>query len=104
MKLSEDLQISITVAVTEANRLGHEYAGLEHLLYALTLDDETARVLRHSGAKIERLKARLFTYLTDELDSVEGGEEDDEFYEARPSMAFHRVMARAQAKHYLGLS
>ena len=96
MKLSEDLQISITVAVSEANRLGHEYAGLEHLLYALTLDDETARVLKHSGAKIERLKARLYKYLTEELDSVDG-EPDDEFYEARPSMAFHRVMARAQA-------
>ena len=96
MKLSEDLQISITVAVSEANRLGHEYAGLEHLLYALTLDDETCRVLKHAGAKIERLKARLYNYLTEELDSVEG-EEDDEFYEARPSMAFHRVMARAQA-------
>ena len=96
MKLSEDLQISITVAVSEANRMGHEYATLEHLLYALTLDDETARVLRHSGARIERLKARLFTYLTDELGAVERKEEDA-FFEARPSMAFHRVLARAQA-------
>ena len=43
MKLSDDLQISLTVAVYEAGRLGHEYAGLEHLLYALTLDDDTAR-------------------------------------------------------------
>ena len=56
MKLSDDLQISLTVAVSEAGRLGHEYAGLEHLLYALTFDDETAEVLRHAGADIDRVR------------------------------------------------
>ena len=54
MKLSDDLQISLTVAVSEAGRLGHEYAGLEHLLYALTFDDETAEVLKHAGADIDQ--------------------------------------------------
>ncbi|MEM8933364.1 MAG: Clp protease N-terminal domain-containing protein, partial [Acidobacteriota bacterium] len=93
MKLSDDLQISIQVAMSEAHRLRHEYAGLEHLLYALVLDDETALILRHAGADIERLKGRLYHYLNDELDSVD----EDEFFETRPSMAFHRVMARAQA-------
>ena len=53
MKISQDLQISLTVAMTEADRLRHEYAGLEHLLYALTLDQETAAVLRHSGISME---------------------------------------------------
>ena len=96
MRLSEDLQISITVAMTEAARMRHEYATLEHVLYALTLDDETSRVLRHAGARVERLKARLYHYLTQELDPVDDGT-DDELFEPRPSMAFHRVMARAQA-------
>ena len=93
MKLSEDLQISIQVAMSEAHRLRHEYAGLEHLLYALVLDDETARVLKHAGADLERLKGRLYHYLHEELDQI--AEED--YFEPRPSMAFHRVMARAQA-------
>ena len=55
MKISDDLQISLSVAVSEAGRLGHEYAGLEHLLYALTFDSETAKVLKHSGADLDRV-------------------------------------------------
>ncbi len=94
MKISQDLQISLTVAMTEADRLRHEYAGLEHLLYALTLDQETAAVLRHSGADVERLKQRLEGYLTGELESI-----DDEaiWIEPRLSLGFQRVLARAQA-------
>ncbi|MCE7938528.1 MAG: hypothetical protein DYG90_08110, partial [Chloroflexi bacterium CFX6] len=49
MKLSEDLQICVSVALTEAGRRGHAHAGIEHLLYALLLDEPTAAVLRHAG-------------------------------------------------------
>ena len=69
MKLSDDLQISLTVAISEAGRLGHEYAGLEHLLYALTLDDDTAEVLKHAGADINQVRETLTEYLSDELES-----------------------------------
>ena len=94
MKISQDLQISLTVAMTEADRLRHEYAGLEHLLYALTLDQETAAILRHSGADVDRLKKRLETYLSEELESVEA---DAAWLEPRLSLGFQRVLARAQA-------
>ena len=94
MKISQDLQISLTVAMTEADRLRHEYAGLEHLLYALTLDQETAAILRHSGADVERLKKRLEGYLSEELESIEAGET---WIEPRLSIGFQRVLARAQA-------
>ena len=94
MKISQDLQISLTVAMTEADRLRHEYAGLEHLLYALVLDQETAAILRHSGADVERLKKRLEGYLNDEVDSVEDGAT---WIEPRLSLGFQRVLARAQA-------
>ena len=65
MQLSDDLQISVSVALTEAGRRRHEFAGLEHLLLALTLDAQTAEVLRHSGADLDRLKAELESYLDD---------------------------------------
>ncbi|MEM8962945.1 MAG: ATP-dependent Clp protease ATP-binding subunit ClpA [Acidobacteriota bacterium] len=90
MKLSEDLQICLTVAINEAGRRGHEYAGLEHLLYALLLDEETASALQNAGADLDRLKGRLETYLRDELDA-----DRDQLLEPRPSMAFRRVIARA---------
>ncbi len=94
MKISQNLQISLTVAMTEADRLRHEYASLEHLLYALTLDDATSLVLRHSGADVDRLKKRLEGYLSEEVDSVEA---EETWIEPRLSLAFQRVLARAQA-------
>ena len=36
--------------MTEADRLRHEYAGLEHLLYALSLDEATAAAEAMAGA------------------------------------------------------
>ncbi|HEX6201880.1 MAG TPA: AAA family ATPase, partial [Thermoanaerobaculia bacterium] len=95
MKLSQDVQISLTVAVSEAGRLGHEYAGTEHLLHALTLDDETARVLRHAGADPERLRRRLEEYLTEAL---EREDEDGRVLEPRLSLALQRTLARAAAQ------
>ena len=66
MRLSQDLEIALTVAVTEAGRLGHEYAGPEHLLYALTFDEATGKVLRHAGADLDLLRRRLGDRLEEE--------------------------------------
>ena len=91
MKLSQDVQISLTVAVSEAGRRGHEYAGTEHLLHALTLDDETARVLRHAGADVDGLRHRLDRHLRDELEPAPA----DQPLEPRLSLALQRLLARA---------
>ena len=93
MRLSQDLRISISVALSEAARLRHEYASLEHLLYALTMDEETARVLRHAGANVTRLKKRLVEYLEEEVEGVDDGG----LVEPRPSLGFQRVLALAGA-------
>ncbi len=93
VKFSEDLQICLTVAVTEAAHLRHEYAGLEHLLYALTLDAATAEVLRQSGADVSALKKRLQDFLHDEVETTGGGLLE----EPKVSLGFQRVLARAQA-------
>lgn len=98
MKLSTDLEISITVALSEAARLGHEYAGLEHLLYALALDEETGEVLRYAGTDLDVLKKRLVQFLEEELERREDRREDDLFqFEPKISLGFQRVLARAQA-------
>src|SRR6185369_4662473 len=94
MKLSRDLQISLTVAVNEAGRLGHEYAGLEHILYALTFDEETAKVLRNAGADLRQLKDRLEEYFAEALESLEA-EEDEEELQPRLSLGAQRALSRA---------
>jgi len=90
MRLSQDVQITLTVAVSEAARLGHEYAGTEHLLYSLALDAEVARVLKHAGADVPRLKEDLATYLEEEFPRG-----NEALLEPRLSLALQRVLARA---------
>jgi len=95
MKLSRELQISLSAALMEAAHRGHEYAGLEHLLYALLQDRVTARVLRRAGVNLESLCSRLEHFLEDELDRVP---DDDERGEPSTTLAFQRVLARAVAQ------
>ena len=93
MRLSEDLQISLTVAISEAGRLGHEYAGLEHLLYALTFDDDTAAVLKHAGADVDRVREDLLEYLSDELEKL-----DDDDLQPRLTLGVQRVLSMAATR------
>ncbi len=93
MKISDDLHISLTVAVSEAGRMGHEYAGLEHLLYALTFDDETAEVLKHAGADLDRVRETLTEYLSEELESL--GDNDRQ---PRLTLGVQRVLSLAAAR------
>jgi len=94
MRLSRELQISLSAALMEAAHRGHEYAGLEHLLYALIQDDLTARVLRRSGADLPSLQSRLERFLDDELDRMP----EEERGEPSTTLAFQRVLARAVAQ------
>ncbi len=93
MRLSQDLQISLSLAMSEAGRLGHEYAGIEHLLYALTFDDEASGVLRHAGADVQRVQRLLADYLAEEIEGIEA--EEDEEIEPRLSLAAQRTITRA---------
>ncbi|HEV7517470.1 MAG TPA: AAA family ATPase [Thermoanaerobaculia bacterium] len=95
MKLSQDLQISLTVAVSEAGRLGHEYTGLEHVLYALTFDDETAKVLEHAGANVKKVRDELAHYLEDELEPANKRKRNRE---PRLTLGVQRALGLAAAK------
>jgi ATP-dependent Clp protease ATP-binding subunit ClpA len=92
MDLSDDLEICISVALSEASRLGHGHATVEHLLQALTLDEAAADVLRHAGADLDRLKADLERYLREELRGSAG------MVASAPSLGFRRAVSAAA--HY----
>ena len=91
MKLSQDLQISLNVAMQEAAHRQHEFTGVEHLLYALLHDEETAGLIRHAGGKVEQLKEELDKYLTEEVETMSG----TQLSAPSPSMGFQRVIQRA---------
>ncbi|MCH9652031.1 MAG: AAA family ATPase [Deltaproteobacteria bacterium] len=94
MKISADLQVSLSLALAEASHRGHEFSGLEHLLYALTLETGTARVLHHAGADLKTLKQRLETFLDEECESLPEEARTD----PRPTLGFQRAVARAAAQ------
>jgi ATP-dependent Clp protease ATP-binding subunit ClpA len=96
VKLSADAQISLSVAMAEAERLGHEYSGVEHLLYALTFDEESASILRHAGADVDRLRGDLAAYLEEELKPARPGRGRAE--SPRLSIALQRGLTWAGAK------
>ncbi|HEV7586751.1 MAG TPA: AAA family ATPase, partial [Longimicrobium sp.] len=88
--LRPELEISLHLAVLEAARRGHAYAGLEHLLFALLHDDATAATVSAAGADVESLKRRVDRFLADlkrafttPLDT------------ASPTLAFRRVVQEA---------
>lgn len=93
MKLSPDLQIAINVALLEAQRRGHEFAGLEHLLFALLHDPATASIVQACGASPEKLKHLLARHIEETIEKLPPSE--DEKPSVGPTRAFQRVVNRA---------
>ena len=61
--LSRNLEQSLHRALAQASERNHEYATLEHLLLALTEDQDAVAVLRACGVDIEKLRRDISEYL-----------------------------------------
>ena len=88
--LSTEVEIAIRLAMSDAHQRGHEYATVEHLLFALLHDDDTVEVLRHCGAQVDKLKDKCASFFEQELEELQ-----EEELETRPSVGFQRVIQRA---------
>ncbi|MEX2647508.1 MAG: AAA family ATPase, partial [Alphaproteobacteria bacterium] len=90
--LSSNLEQSLHRALGNANKRRHEYATLEHLLLALTEDQDAVAVLRACGVDINVLRRDLEEFLDNELGGlvVASGR-----VEAKPTAGFQRVLHRA---------
>lgn len=89
--LSRSLEKTLRRALALANARQHEYATLEHLLMALSDDEDAAAVLRACAVDVDRLRVNLTDFLDHELTSlaVEG------VVDAKPTAGFQRVIQRA---------
>jgi ATP-dependent Clp protease ATP-binding subunit ClpA len=88
---SRSLEQSLHRALALANERHHEYATLEHLLLALTDDQDAAAVMRACNVDLERLKRSLVDYIDGELDNLVMDAADD----SKPTAGFQRVIQRA---------
>jgi len=89
--LSRNLEESLHRAIALASERRHEYATLEHLLFALTEDRDSVAVLRACGVDIEKLQKELSEYLDGELDMLVASLVED----PKPTAGFQRVLQRA---------
>jgi ATP-dependent Clp protease ATP-binding subunit ClpA len=89
MRLSPEVEIALNLAASEAGRRQHEFVLVEHLLYALLFDDETKKIIRHSGGDIAKVKARVEKFLKDEVP------QKSNLVQPSASLGFRRVVQRA---------
>ena len=89
--LSRTLEQTLHRALAYANERRHEYATLEHLLLALTEDQDAVAVMRACGVDIEKLRTELTTYLDNELANLITSRVED----SKPTAGFQRVLQRA---------
>ena len=88
---SRSLEKSLHQALAFANERRQEYATLEHLLLALTDDQDAAAVLRACNVDLDVLKRNLSEYIDTELDNLISDAVED----AKPTAGFQRVIQRA---------
>jgi len=88
---SQSLEDALHRAIRLAGEYDHEYATLEHLLYALIEDKDATAVMRACNVDLEVLKDSLINYITHELSSLIITRQED----AKPTAAFQRVIQRA---------
>ena len=89
--LSRNLERSLHQALALARERRHEYATLEHLLLALTEDQDSVSVLRACGVDIDKIQQDLNDYLDNELDNLVVNRDED----PKPTASFQRVVQRA---------
>ena len=89
--LSKSLEQTLHRALGLAKHYKHEYATLEHLLYALAEDADAAAVMRGCGIKINELRRSVTDFLENDLNSLVV----ENLVEAKPTAGFQRVIHRA---------
>ena len=90
--LSKSLEQSLHHSLALAKSRNHEFATLEHLLLALTEDEDAVDLLRACGVDVSRLHHVLEKFIDEELSGlvIDGKE-----VEAKATAGFQRVIQRA---------
>jgi ATP-dependent Clp protease ATP-binding subunit ClpA len=89
--LSRNLEQTLHRALAFANQRRHEYATLEHLLLALTEDQDAVAVFKACGVEIGKLRDSLVAFIDNELKNLTLSRPED----AKPTAGFQRVLQRA---------
>ncbi len=89
---STNLEEALHRALEYANEYNHEFITLEHLLFSLIDDRDSAAVMRACMVNIDELRGKVKHYLETELNGIVV---TDDNHEAQPTAGFQRVIHRA---------
>ncbi len=89
--LSKNLEKTLHRALALATEHRHEYATLEHLLLALTDDNDAMAVLKACSVDLDKLRRELSRYIEEELKGLA----TDSVSDPQPTAGFQRVVQRA---------
>jgi ATP-dependent Clp protease ATP-binding subunit ClpA len=89
--LSKNLEATLHRALAVAKINKHEFATLEHLLFALSDDPDAMAVMRGCGVDLALLKRSVADFIENDLNSLV----IDGLEEAKPTAGFQRVVHRA---------
>ncbi|MDH3998961.1 MAG: ATP-dependent Clp protease ATP-binding subunit ClpA, partial [Desulfuromonadales bacterium] len=73
---NQDVQITFSLAVREAQRRRHEFLTTEHVLYALLFEEQGSEIVQACGGDIERLREELDQFFDQYLEALDRSEED----------------------------
>ena len=91
MQISREFESALTLAIKEARRHRHEFLCLEHVLYALSFDEDVAEIIRSCGGDVEQLQKDLLKFFEENIESLP--EESD--VDPQQTSGFRRVLQRA---------
>ncbi len=89
--ITKDLEAVLHRAVAEAKRRRHEFVTLEHVLFAMALDDKTKKILVAVGVNLKQLQKDLEQYFAENIDPLP----EDSEQEPMQTPTFQRVLQRA---------
>jgi len=72
---SQEVQITFSLAVREAQRRHHEYLTSEHLLYAMLFEEQGQEIIVNCGGDLEQLRKLLEQFFSEKMESLPRDEE-----------------------------
>ena len=90
--LSKELEASLNAVAQEASTKRHEFVTVEHLLLALTKNEEAISVLKQVGADVDLLNKDISKYIEDTTPILSERETEKS---TQTTLGFQRVVSRA---------
>ena len=89
--ISDRFEKTLQRAQDKASSLNHQYMTLEHLLFAMTDDEDVMKILDDCNINISALKDELENFLKNNLNDLISDSQE----EVKPTLGFQRVIQRA---------